>query len=157
MRWAGAVLVLAGLAGACGGDSSADEPRDDAVEETSTTAAETTTTAPPETTTTVAATTLPEGATAFRGILFTRDDEGEERYFAGVDITVADADGEVVGRATTDADGAWGIEVGVAGTYTAALDAEDLPDDVQLRREEPLELMVRTDQVKIVLFSLEAA
>jgi hypothetical protein len=145
VRLAGAVLVLAGLIGACGGDTSEDE--------SSSTVAETTT-APEESTVPAEPTTLAEGVTAFRGVVSARDiDPG----VAGVDVTVTDAGGEVVGRATSDAEGKWGVEVAAAGTYLVALDTADLPDGLRLRHEEPFELTISAGEVRPVLFSLVAA
>lgn len=46
---------------------------------------------------------------------------GFDLFFAGVEITVADLSGTEIGRATTDSDGRWSIEVPGGGTYVVTL------------------------------------
>ena len=69
----------------------------------------------------------------------------------GVEITVEDDAGEVVGTATSDADGEFDIPLGeeidvVGETYTIKLDEDTLPDGTELRNPEQVELK---RQVKI--------
>lgn len=61
--------------------------------------------------------------------------DGEAAFAEGVEIT-ASLDGEVVGSATSDADGIFIIEVPGNGTYTVSLDAETLPDGFSLTDED---------------------
>jgi branched-chain amino acid transport system permease protein len=49
-----------------------------------------------------------------------------------VQITVTDADGDEVGDAESDEDGRWVVELPGDGEYTVTIDADDLPDDVEL-------------------------
>ncbi len=69
----------------------------------------------------------------------------------GVEITVEDDAGEVVGTATSDADGLFSVPLGedidvVGETYTIKLDEETLPEGTELRNPEQVELQ---RQVKI--------
>jgi branched-chain amino acid transport system permease protein len=50
----------------------------------------------------------------------------------GVQVTVSDADGQEVGRDTTDDRGQWSVDLPGAGQYTVELAAGDLPHDVSL-------------------------
>jgi branched-chain amino acid transport system permease protein len=76
--------------------------------------------------------TAPEPAQALVGEL--RDpDQGPVR---GAEIEVHDPDGDLVGRATTDAQGQWRVPVPDEGRYEVALDPASLPDGVELRDEE---------------------
>ena len=58
---------------------------------------------------------------------------GFDQFVDGVEITVADQSGAEVGRATTDANGRWQIEVPGGGTYAVTLNERTLPDGVSLR------------------------
>jgi neutral amino acid transport system permease protein len=49
----------------------------------------------------------------------------------GVEVTVSTADGTEVGSAETDEDGKFAIDVPGAGSYTASINADDLPDNVE--------------------------
>ena len=58
---------------------------------------------------------------------------GFDQFFAGVEITVADQSGTLIGQAVTDADGQWSVVVPGAGTYRVTLDESTLPDGTGLR------------------------
>jgi branched-subunit amino acid ABC-type transport system permease component len=50
----------------------------------------------------------------------------------GVQITVTDANGDEIGDAESDEDGQWAVELPGDGEYTVTIDADDLPDNVEL-------------------------
>jgi neutral amino acid transport system permease protein len=95
---------------------------------------------------------LAQAAESVGGAL--RDGEGEP--VAGVSIEVADADGNVIGTAETDTDGAWQVDLPGSGEYAITLDDGTLPDGVELRNAEnnPLEITVRSGQSRSVIFAL---
>ncbi|MCW2613832.1 MAG: putative branched-chain amino acid transporter permease protein [Frankiales bacterium] len=74
----------------------------------------------------------------------------------GVTITVATVDGQSVGEAVTDAEGAFVIPVPEAGDYVVTLDEETLPERVAIRegRSASITLPVAVDQQRSVLFPL---
>jgi neutral amino acid transport system permease protein len=88
---------------------------------------------------------------ALHGALSTPDDEPA----SGVDIIV-ERDGQEVTTATTGADGTWRTPLPGPGDYTVRLDAQTLPEDVELRdpERESLEVSVRPGQDRRVLFPL---
>ncbi len=74
----------------------------------------------------------------------------------GAEITV-ELDGEVIGTAVSDADGAWSVPVPDAGTYLVRLDVESLPDGIAPSPDSLTELpdvSVRSGQDKTVRFRL---
>jgi neutral amino acid transport system permease protein len=88
----------------------------------------------------------------FTGTL--RDGDGEP--VQGVTITVFDADGQEVGSAETDADGAWEVPVEAGGQYEILLDEETLPEGVDLRDADrnPLEVSLQSGRVRPAIFAL---
>jgi branched-chain amino acid transport system permease protein len=62
-------------------------------------------------------------------------DDGTAAFAEGVTITVS-LDGEVVGSATTEADGIFIVEIPGNGTYEVALDPETLPEGFSLTDED---------------------
>lgn len=67
----------------------------------------------------------------------------EEEPVAGVVITVTDVDGSFSESATTDADGAWHIDVPSRGaTYDVTLDVTTLPDGVTLATDQETTLRI---------------
>jgi neutral amino acid transport system permease protein len=96
-----------------------------------------------------------DGGEAVQGTL-RQEVDGEREPVEGVDITVADRDGNEIATATTDADGEWSVALPGAGAYSATLVEETLPDDVELRDPErgALEFTIRPGQQRTLLFPL---
>ncbi|HMQ25111.1 MAG TPA: branched-chain amino acid ABC transporter permease [Acidimicrobiales bacterium] len=88
------------------------------------------------------------------GVRGTLENDGEP--VEGVVITVEDASGEVVGEATTDADGEYDIPLPGPGDYSSPLDVDSLPDGVNLRNEDraTLEFTLRPGQTRPLLYPL---
>jgi len=84
------------------------------------------------------------------------EEGGEPTPVEGVEITVATADGEEVGVATTDADGAFELELPGPGDYTATIDTGTLPEGATLRNPdaETLAFSIRPGQSRPLLFPL---
>jgi neutral amino acid transport system permease protein len=82
--------------------------------------------------------------------------EGVRGPVAGVTVTVARQTGEPVGTATTDAEGAWAVELPTGGPYVVTLDAATLPEGVDLR--DPSRSAVSVDlaegEQRLLLFPL---
>lgn len=95
---------------------------------------------------------LAQGGETVRGTL--RDGEGNG--VPDVTISAATADGEEVGETVTDGEGAWEIGLPGPGDYVVALDAETLPDGVDLRNPDrnPLEVEVSGAQNRTLIFAL---
>ena len=79
-----------------------------------------------------------------------------EDAVAGVDITVATADGQDVGTATTGDDGTFEISLPGPGDYRATLDTDTLPEGVALTDPEraTLSFAIRTGQSRPLLYAL---
>jgi neutral amino acid transport system permease protein len=90
------------------------------------------------------------------GTIDREDESGEELGVEGVEIVVSTADGEEVGRATTDAEGAFQIQLPGPGEYEALVVEETLPEDASLRNPDrnPLTVTVGADQARRLLFPL---
>ena len=100
------------------------------------------------------------------GLLLAQDDpdqgltgtleDGDDNPVEGVTITVSDADGNEVASTETDGDGQWTVPVDAAGTFQVLLDAETLPEGVDLRDPDnnPLEVDVTSGRVRPVIFLL---
>ena len=58
-----------------------------------------------------------ESTTEIRGTLRTIDGDGVDVFVEGVDVLVADEDGNPIGTATSDENGEWAVPVPGAGTY----------------------------------------
>jgi neutral amino acid transport system permease protein len=72
----------------------------------------------------------------------------------GVQITVTDADGDEVGDDESDEDGRWVVELPGDGEYTITIDADDLPDDVELGSGDSRTITVSPGRVQPVSFAL---
>jgi neutral amino acid transport system permease protein len=96
-----------------------------------------------------------DGGEAVRGTL--RDGDGQP--VAGVTIVVTTAEGEEIGEATSDDDGAWELPMPGPGSYVASLDQDTLPEGVGLRDPErdTLEFDLRTGQQRTLLFAMGEA
>ena len=91
------------------------------------------------------------------GTLRTKDEAGEDVFLEGVTFIVSDADGNEIGQATTDAEGAWLVELPGAGVYSVLLDEATLPEGVSLREtaKNPLEgVEVQPGTKRNTLFAL---
>ncbi|MGH8791112.1 MAG: ABC transporter permease subunit [Stackebrandtia sp.] len=87
------------------------------------------------------------------GSLSTPDDEPIE----GAELTVYDADGEVVDTVESDADGEWELMLAEPGAYTVELDESTLPDGLVVENGNPRrELQVRGGQHPKALYKLGA-
>lgn len=60
------------------------------------------------------------------GTMRAKDDDGENIFVEGVEFTVFDADGNEVGTATTDAEGAWRVSLPTSGVYAVELNVDTL-------------------------------
>ncbi len=98
------------------------------------------------------------GGEAVRGTLTRPPEEegGEPTPVEGVDIVVATQAGEEVGTATTDAEGAYELELPGPGDYSATIVVDTLPEGVGLRNPEAetLEFTIRPGQSRPLLFPL---
>lgn len=66
---------------------------------------------------------------------------------AGAELTVLDADGNVVEQVTSGEDGTWSVQVPGVGEYLVQLDVGTLPDDVALQEGAVAEVSRVVDQV----------
>lgn len=96
-------------------------------------------------------TTTAGGDVGVSGVIENGDEPVE-----GVTITVKDASGEVVGEASTNADGEYDIPLPGPGDYSATLDVDSLPSGVDLRNPDraTLEFTLRPGQSRPLLFPL---
>lgn len=80
----------------------------------------------------------------------------EREPVAGVDVIVADGNGNEVDSATSDDDGDWEVELPGPGDYQATLDEETLPEDLGLTDPEraTLEFSIRSGQSRTLIFQL---
>lgn len=97
-----------------------------------------------------------DGGEQVRGTLTSTNEDGEKVPVAGVAITVETADGDEVGDAESDDDGAFTIELPGPGSYLATLDTESLPDGISLRNADRATLAVEIapGQSRNLLFAL---
>jgi branched-chain amino acid transport system permease protein len=100
-----------------------------------------------------------ESTTEIRGTLRTIDGDGVDVFVEGVDVLVADEDGNPIGTATSDENGEWAVPVPGAGTYQVLLDETTLPDDLPLRNPDknPLVVDVNDGDSRTTLFPLGEA
>ena len=96
-----------------------------------------------------------EAAEQVRGRL-TNEVDDERQPVEGVEITISAEGGEEVGTVTTDDEGAYQLDLPGPGRYTATLDPETLPEDVELRDAERATLAFRVgpNQARPLLFPL---
>jgi neutral amino acid transport system permease protein len=96
----------------------------------------------------------PTTVAPIQGLTGTLLDAG--RPVEGVEIVVETPDGEEVGRAESDENGAWTVPVMQPGRYRVTLDVDTLPDDAELRDPErnPLEIDVFPGRSTTALFAL---
>ena len=94
-----------------------------------------------------------------QGTIDREDESGEEVGVEGVEIVVTTADGQEVGTAVTDAEGAFSLELPGPGEYEALLVEESLPEDATLRNPDrnPLAFTVGGNQSRRLLFPLGEA
>jgi neutral amino acid transport system permease protein len=98
-----------------------------------------------------------EATESVGGALQTRDEEGERIFLEGVTFVVRDSDGNEVGTAVSDAEGAWRVDLPSPGVYSVELVVDTLPEGVSLRNPDknPLEnIEVQTNTNKNALFPL---
>ena len=62
------------------------------------------------------------------GTIVARDDTGERVGIEGVTLQVIDAEGNVVGEGTTDAEGVWLVDLPGPGVYSVELLVDTLPE-----------------------------
>jgi len=103
-------------------------------------------------------TTQQGGGEEVRGRLENRKD-GELEAVEGVEVTVTDADGTVIGTTTSDDEGVFRLGVPGPGEYTAKLDESTLPDGVKLRTPgaDTRSFTIRTGQSRSLLFPMGAS
>lgn len=83
--------------------------------------------------------------------------DGNRQPIEGINLTVAQ-DGEVIGEATTDADGAWQVIVPGSGVYVVSIDVDSIPSGVSLRDPDETEREVEIEgRNKAALFALVGA
>lgn len=106
-----------------------------------------------------ATTTTTEAAGEGSGVGVSGVIDNDDEPVEGVTITVKDASGEVVGEATTNADGEYDIPLPGPGDYSATLDVDSLPDGVDLRNPDraTLEFTLRPQQTRPLLYPLGEA
>ena len=96
----------------------------------------------------------PPTTVPIQGLTGTLLDAGEP--VEGVEVVVETLDGEDAGRAVSDANGRWTVPIDQPGKYRVTLDADMLPDDVELRDPDrnPLEVDVFPGRPTTALFAL---
>jgi neutral amino acid transport system permease protein len=95
---------------------------------------------PPSAATTAMVPSSPEDeGPAIRGVLTDESDPGSPQPVQGVEITVLDESGNVIGTATSDDQGQFAITVPDSGTYTVRINPDTLPEGRTLRNPEQLE------------------
>lgn len=83
--------------------------------------------------------------------------DGNREPVEGINLTVTQ-DGEVIGEATTDAEGQWAVGVPGNGVYVVSIDVDTIPAGVSLRDPDVTEREVEIEgRNKAALFALEGA
>ena len=87
---------------------------------------------------------------------FLRNTAEDNEPVPGVTITVTTKDGEEVGTATTDEEGAYSIDLPGPGAYVVELDEDTLPDGVLLRDEiqNPLDITLSPNEERPIAFAI---
>jgi branched-chain amino acid transport system permease protein len=86
-----------------------------------------------------------QGTESIKGRVFNEQEVDGKRVrdpVPGVKISVATADGEAVGEATTDDQGTYEIQLPAPGDFVVTLDESTLPDGVTVRADSPVERTV---------------
>lgn len=93
------------------------------------------------------------------GTLRYDDENGDEVFVEGIDVTVESADGSFSEDVTTDEEGRFSVEVPGPGNYVASIDTDTIPEDISLKDEDRTELAftLGTGQSRNVLFPLQSA
>ncbi|MCA0143504.1 branched-chain amino acid ABC transporter permease [Blastococcus sp. LR1] len=73
----------------------------------------------------------------------------------GIGVTVTTTAGEDVDEVETDEDGRWAVDLPGAGQYTVSIDADDLPDGVELAGEASRTVTVDDGRRQAVIIGLE--
>jgi branched-chain amino acid transport system permease protein len=73
----------------------------------------------------------------------------------GVQVTVESAAGEEVGEAETDDEGRWSVDLPGPGDYLVTIDADDLPEGVELSGEDNRTVTVDEGRRQAVIIGLE--
>jgi neutral amino acid transport system permease protein len=96
-----------------------------------------------------------DGGEQVRGTL----NDGDGEPVAGVQITAATPDGDLIGEATTGDDGSWAIDLPGPGDYVVSLDQDTLPDGIELRDPERdvLEVSINAGQQRTMLYAIGEA
>lgn len=98
-----------------------------------------------------------EATESVSGTLQAEDENGERIFIEGVTFIVFDEDGNEVGSAVTDADGAWSVGLPGPGTYSVLLEEATLGEGLSLRNPDrnPLEgIEVQEGTDRATLFPL---
>jgi branched-chain amino acid transport system permease protein len=92
------------------------------------------------------------------GTLRYDDENGDEVFVEGIDITVESADGSFSEDVTTDEEGHFSVEVPGPGNYVASIDTDTIPEETTLKDEDRTELTftLGTGQSRNVLFPLQS-
>ena len=95
------------------------------------------------------------GGAEVKGVLTDTGDDGQKVGVAGVVVTATDAGGAEVGRAETDSEGAWAIQL-APGDYAVGIDVVTLPEGVGLRNPDknPVAISLIEGDSKSALFPL---
>ncbi len=82
-------------------------------------------------------------------------ESGEETFAVGVNVTVTDDAGNVVGEAATDIEGTFVVELPGPGVYSVLIDEETLPEGIALRNPErnPASVNVEAGQTGRTIFA----
>lgn len=92
------------------------------------------------------------------GTLRYDDENGDEVFVEGIDITVESADGSFSEDVTTDEEGHFSVQVPGPGNYVASIDTDTIPEETSLKDEDRTELAftLGTGQSRNVLFPLQS-
>lgn len=73
----------------------------------------------------------------------------------GVEVTVASESGDEIDSVETDEEGRWEVDLPEPGVYTVTINADDLPEEVELSGEESRTVTVDAGRVQRVNFPLD--
>ncbi len=80
---------------------------------------------------------------------------GRSGPIADVQVTVTTADGDEVDQVETDDEGRWSVDLPGPGQYVVTIDADDLPDTVELAGEDNRTVTVEEGRRQAVIIGLE--